>query len=349
LSVPVRTIATAVGKELCFCDGSPAANEQVIARLVTPGGGNVAVIDSTTGSEVLSTNVNEVTGVDGSLSIDLWPTERGDVACYYLIQIAGSQYKVPLPDGVGTLDWNDFLAGRIITDEQDFILVPGPAGEDGTLIYSGTDVPSNALGKTGDFYIRRDSGTVTFYGPKSGGVWPSGVFLNGTRGDDGHDGPFIYPVSGIPDEVVGVTNDYAFSVDTYNLYQKDAISWGSPICNLKGISGDSILSCVGIPSPLLGNDGNFCISLTTSFQPWVMLYGPKTEGVWINPVRLTGLNGTNGTDGTDGVGIPVGGTAAQVLSKIDNTDYNTQWVNQSGGGAASPASKPYLQQTYGGF
>jgi hypothetical protein len=28
----------------------------------------------------------------------------------------------------------------------------------------------------------------------------------------------------------------------------------------------------------------------------------------------------------------VGGTAGQVLAKIDSTDYNTQWVNQSGGG-----------------
>jgi hypothetical protein len=28
--------------------------------------------------------------------------------------------------------------------------------------------------------------------------------------------------------------------------------------------------------------------------------------------------------------VPVGGTTNQVLAKIDSTDYNTQWVNQSG-------------------
>ncbi len=39
-----------------------------------------------------------------------------------------------------------------------------------------------------------------------------------------------------------------------------------------------------------------------------------------------GANGTNGTNGgTNGVGVPTGGTANQVLSKIDGTDYNTQW------------------------
>ena len=40
-----------------------------------------------------------------------------------------------------------------------------------------------------------------------------------------------------------------------------------------------------------------------------------------------GADGTNGTNGSDGVGVPAGGTTAQVLSKIDNTDFNTQWID----------------------
>lgn len=32
-----------------------------------------------------------------------------------------------------------------------------------------------------------------------------------------------------------------------------------------------------------------------------------------------------------GQGVPAGGTAGQILSKIDGTDYNTQWVTPSGG------------------
>ena len=40
----------------------------------------------------------------------------------------------------------------------------------------------------------------------------------------------------------------------------------------------------------------------------------------------TGAAGTNGTNGTNGAGVPVGGTANQVLAKIDATNYNTQWV-----------------------
>jgi len=36
-------------------------------------------------------------------------------------------------------------------------------------------------------------------------------------------------------------------------------------------------------------------------------------------------------------GLPAGGTAGQVLEKIDSTDYNTQWVTPSGGGGSSNA------------
>jgi hypothetical protein len=40
----------------------------------------------------------------------------------------------------------------------------------------------------------------------------------------------------------------------------------------------------------------------------------------------TGLQGTSGTNGTNGQGVPVGGTTGQALTKINGTDYNTQWT-----------------------
>lgn len=42
-----------------------------------------------------------------------------------------------------------------------------------------------------------------------------------------------------------------------------------------------------------------------------------------------------GQDGADGVGVPPGGTAGQILSKIDAADYNTQWIPAPSGGGAS--------------
>jgi hypothetical protein len=60
----------------------------------------------------------------------------------------------------------------------------------------------------------------------------------------------------------------------------------------------------------------------------------------------TGAAGTNGTNGTNGQGVPVGGTANQVLAKIDATDYNTQWVAPSGGAARAFQAPAYVSTRY---
>ena len=46
---------------------------------------------------------------------------------------------------------------------------------------------------------------------------------------------------------------------------------------------------------------------------------------------LPGRDGTNGINGQDGVGVPIGGTTGQVLSKASNEDFDTRWVTPTGG------------------
>jgi len=50
----------------------------------------------------------------------------------------------------------------------------------------------------------------------------------------------------------------------------------------------------------------------------------------------TGSQGPAGADGADGEGVPVGGTTGQVLTKVDNTDYNTSWQDAGGSGLTQP-------------
>jgi len=59
------------------------------------------------------------------------------------------------------------------------------------------------------------------------------------------------------------------------------------------------------------------------------------------PTGATGPAGADGTNGTNGQGVPTGGTAGQILSKIDGTDYNTNWVNNSGGTPAVTTGDAY--------
>jgi len=53
----------------------------------------------------------------------------------------------------------------------------GTPGVDGRTILNGTSNPTGSVGKDGDFYINKT--TTTLFGPKAGGVWPSGVSLIG--------------------------------------------------------------------------------------------------------------------------------------------------------------------------
>lgn len=59
-----------------------------------------------------------------------------------------------------------------------------------------------------------------------------------------------------------------------------------------------------------------------------------TTPTWIQ--AMAGPAGANGAAGAAGPGVPTGGTAAQVLAKIDGADYNTGWVDPpvGGGGGA---------------
>ncbi len=63
------------------------------------------------------------------------------------------------------------------------------------------------------------------------------------------------------------------------------------------------------------------------------------------PAGAAGADGADGADGAAGQGVPTGGSANQVLAKVDGTDYNTQWVNQSGGGGSSLSTAVYTGPT----
>lgn len=67
--------------------------------------------------------------------------------------------------------------------------------------------------------------------------------------------------------------------------------------------------------------------------------GPQGPTGPTGPQGPAGPEGPQGPAGADGEGVPVGGTAGQVLAKASATDYDTEWVEQSGGGGASLPSK----------
>jgi hypothetical protein len=55
--------------------------------------------------------------------------------------------------------------------------------------------------------------------------------------------------------------------------------------------------------------------------------------------------GPEGPQGDPGQGVPVGGTEGQVLAKNSATNYDTEWVDQTGGGGGAPTDATYLTAT----
>lgn len=53
------------------------------------------------------------------------------------------------------------------------------------------------------------------------------------------------------------------------------------------------------------------------------------------PQGIQGIQGATGATGAAGPGVAAGGTTGQVLAKVSAADYDTEWVDQTGGGTGA--------------
>ncbi|ASU32556.1 collagen-like domain-containing protein [Mucilaginibacter xinganensis] len=173
----------------------------------------------------------------------------------------------------------------------------GANGTNGNTVLSGSGIPSNTVGKNGDYYL--DITTYRLYGPKSGNAWSTSVLLMGAQGAQGPvgpagaDGSIIYSGNGVPNPSVGATGDYYFDKTNRTLYgPKGRTGWGTPTSlvgatgatgntGAAGANGNTILNGTGAPANTLGNDGDFYLDVNT-----YLFYGPKTAGAWGAGVSL---------------------------------------------------------------
>jgi len=86
-----------------------------------------------------------------------------------------------------------------------------------------------------------------------------------------------------------------------------------------------------------GNQRAVKVNLTAVTAPGVgddSVDGYAAGSLWLDTVAGVLWICETATEGSAvwraaGPGVPTGGTAGQLLSKIDSTDYNTQWVMQA--------------------
>jgi hypothetical protein len=268
--------------------------------------------------------------------------------------------QLPLASFIGTTDVSVLVSNNV--DYQfDFALLLQFISANistGAAITFGTAIPQNNSGKNGDVFFKTDA--PAFY-QKTNGSWAQ-VYALATSTISGN--ALLYG-EGIPGSTIGADNDSYINTTTGIFYLRTSGTWSQVFSmatgpqgpqgtagtnGTNGTNGNTLLSGTTNPSNTNGNNGDYYINLST-----YALFGPKTSGTWGTGVSLigdtgpagpqgiagaAGTNGVAGVTGATGPGVVSGGAAGQVLSKIDSTDYNTQWINPPATGA--PAANGIL-------
>ena len=261
--------------------------------------------------------------------------------------------ELPVAATIGTTDVSVLVSNNV--DYQfDFALLLQFISSNistGAAITFGTVTPQNNTGKNGDVFFKTD--TPAFY-QKTNGSWAQtySPVASTTLGST-----LLYG-EGIPGSNIGADNDSYINTTTGIFYLRTSGTWSQVFSmatgpqgpqgtagtnGTNGTNGNTLLSGTTDPSNTNGNNGDYYINLST-----YALFGPKTSGTWGTGVSLigetgptgpqgaagsAGANGAVGATGATGPGVVAGGAAGQVLSKIDATDYNTQWINPPATGA----------------
>jgi hypothetical protein len=201
----------------------------------------------------------------------------------------------------GFRQWNDLISTKELIGPRGPAGAPGMPGPQGL---KGDDGKQGIQGERGE---KGEQGIQGIQGP-AGKTGPQG--LKGNPGRDGLDGLDGNPGNDGREIELQTTSTYIQWRYVGELLWKNLIE----IAKLKGQKGDK--GDKGEP----GEKGERGIPGYPGSQGQ---RGPQ------------GFTGPAGPAGAPGEGVPAGGTTGQVLSKIDGTDYNTEWVDQTGGGGSS--------------
>jgi hypothetical protein len=91
-----------------------------------------------------------------------------------------------------------------------------------------------------------------------------------------------------------------------------------------GPTGDSGLSVTGPTGPTGATGANSTVTGPTG-PTGASVTGPTGPQGVAGPQGAQGIQGPTGATGATGAGVAAGGSAGQVLTKVNSTDYNTAW------------------------
>lgn len=174
---------------------------------------------------------------------------------------------------------------------------PGPQGEQGPKGDTGDQGPQGIQGIQGETGPQGPQGLQGETGPQG----PEGI--QGPKGDTGDTGPAGATGPQGEQGPQGANGFSAYQVAQIEGFTGTEEEWLASLVGAQGPQGET--GATG-PQGLQGETGP---------------QGPQgLQGE-------TGPTGSQGDTGPAGPGIATGGTAGQILSKVDGTDYNTTWID----------------------
>jgi hypothetical protein len=220
----------------------------------------------------------------------------------------------------------------------------GTSGSNGATGATGSSGSSGATGATGTKGSSGSSGSTGATGSNgsSGASGTNGLTAVGAASKGGS-----VPVSGFTGDTLVYNVTFASNFSNTN-YSAIAIYSGVEAANIGGfdpwvtnktISGFTINT--GLTSPVDPSIDTVIVEWLAVSQGETGVSGAPGSSGTSGSTGATGSSGSSGStgatgsSGSSGAGVPTGGTAGQVLAKVDGTNYNTQWVNQSGGGGGT--------------
>jgi hypothetical protein len=194
--------------------------------------------------------------------------------------------------------------GKVLTSDANGLASwqTGGGGVNGKSVLNGITNPTSGIGTDGDFYINTTTNQI--FGPKTSGVWGSGVSLVGPQGAVGATGPA--GATG-PQGAAGATGPQG----PIGLTGPAGAIGSTGLAGAAGVNGKTVLSGTINPASGTGSDGDFYINTTTN-----QIFGPKSLGAWgsgvsmVGPQGVAGATGPSGAIGATGPQGPIGLTGA---------------------------------------
>lgn len=201
----------------------------------------------------------------------------------------------------------------------------GPKGDTGATGATGAQGPKGDTGETGATGPAGPKGDTGATGPAgpAGETGPAGPA--GPAGADGTDGvsPTIDVVTITGGHRVDITD--AQGTESFNVL--DGQDGVTPDITVTATADATASASPTVTVTKSGTTANPAFALAFSG-----LKGETGATGATGAQGPAGPAGQTGATGPAGPGVPAGGTAGQVLQKVDGTDYNTEWATPSGGG-----------------